>query len=961
MKKVELTPEQKIYRKKIRRRKAILVLAFFIALAGMTWIAYDFFAARMNHEISPQLERTVRQITELLPQLQKNEETLRDTYEHMEESRKEFLESENLSESSLKPGEEEEELEDLIRDTLSWMNRVTKLRVGRNGLVYVFSKEDGTILAHPDESYVGKKVRIWGKPEAVLDLTEEGWDLNDLQIDGYEAISSLNPGSLDAKDTIRETFFGDRIVFGVEIAYKDTIIFCGSPFSDLLLSLISYILLTVLFFGLLLGLFVRWIMLVYDQHQTAARVFRSKLFATSMLLCITMFFASWYTQVLMDVADDLKTIDKHADVAVETLNTYGEQRDKINQWLDSQYLTQCRLAAGMVKRVGKENITREKLKEWSEKLEVKYIYIFDKYGKTIVTNSVYDHFTLSHDEKDQSYVFLPLLEGREYVIQEPMEDDSAGEKLQYIGVSLRNEEDLSDGFVQIAVDAGLRERLLKPLSVNTVLSNLVIGLPEHAIAVNKETLKIVDTTGIGHVDQSIEELGIEEDHLKGNYNGFLEINEKVYYAGVSESEDLYLVPVVVRKDGTGALLGALIFAAYYLLCSFAVSILSLLRYERDVLQDVPEEPEEIPEPEKEEKSENADDDDWGIANNLKNLFRTKEKWMFKERWRNSSDSKTDQKPSTRMKGIVYNLLLVFCLFVLVPSVYTKAGGADREFLSAFSYVISGNWEKGLNIFAFTSCMFLLCGMYVFVILINWILYTIARVSDTRVETVCLLLKSSLKYICAIAFIYYGLAQFGIDARALLASAGIAGLIISLGAKDLVSDVIAGFFIIFEGTIAVGDYVTIGHFGGTVMSIGIRTTRIVRFSEVRIMYNSTIRELSNWRGETGRAKITVPISYDTDLKTVEDILNEELPKLFGSVRNLQEPPAYKGVDELNERGVMLRITAYCDGYATYSVARSLSREVKLIFDRHNIRIPYPVLSVELPEKSEGSKDPSHQEK
>ena len=110
---------------------------------------------------------------------------------------------------------------------------------------------------------------------------------------------------------------------------------------------------------------------------------------------------------------------------------------------------------------------------------------------------------MSKNEEDQSYAFLPLLEGREYVLQEPREDDSAGEKLQYIGVSMRDEKDLANGFVQIAVDTELRNRLIEPLSVETVISNLVIGLPEHAIAVNKETLKISATTGIGYVGQNI--------------------------------------------------------------------------------------------------------------------------------------------------------------------------------------------------------------------------------------------------------------------------------------------------------------------------------------------------------------------------------------------------------------------------------------------------------------------------
>ena len=77
------------------------------------------------------------------------------------------------------------EYDRLVDDTLSWLNRVTKLRVGRDGFLLVVSKETSRILAHPDEAYVGRSflpfdqlseeevipfgsIRPWTKPE---DLT----------------------------------------------------------------------------------------------------------------------------------------------------------------------------------------------------------------------------------------------------------------------------------------------------------------------------------------------------------------------------------------------------------------------------------------------------------------------------------------------------------------------------------------------------------------------------------------------------------------------------------------------------------------------------------------------------------------------------------------------------------------------------------------------------------------------
>ena len=230
-------------------------------------------------------------------------------------------------------------------------------------------------------------------------------------------------------------------------------------------------------------------------------------------------------------------------------------------------------------------------------------------------------------------------------------------------------------------------------------------------------------------------------------------------------------------------------------------------------------------------------------------------------------------------------------------------------------------------------------MYVAVVLINRILYLIARVSDMRVETVCLLLKNAMKYICVVIFVYYGLAQFGVDSQTLLASAGILSLMISFGAKDLVSDIIAGFFTLFEGSYKVGDFVTVGNWYGTVTEIGLRTTKVNFFSETKIFNNSSMRDIINSDGSVARMILKMPISYDADLVEVEAVLEEELPKLMDVIPGLVKPPRYEGVESFEDSSVMLRIAIYVNNRVKYPAFRRLNREVKLIFDRHGIEIPF----------------------
>ena len=64
--------------------------------------------------------------------------------------------------------------------------------------------------------------------------------------------------------------------------------------------------------------------------------------------------------------------------------------------------------------------------------------------------------------------------------------------------------------------------------------------------------------------------------------------------------------------------------------------------------------------------------------------------------------------------------------------------------------------------------------------------------------------------------------------------------IGLGAQSLISDVMSGFFLLFENLIAVGDVIEVGPHTGVVESVGLRVTKIRKFSgELRIVPNGEL--------------------------------------------------------------------------------------------------------------------------
>ena len=943
---------EKRYKRQILRRKLRLYAVLLLTSVLVLILSIALLDKNYTTRLEPQIDRAVIQVAKLLPQLEQNEEALREAYAQMTESWKELLSHDVFSEADFTLPDEAA-LEEIAGDTLSWMNRVTKLKVGRDGFMLVVDKETSHILAHPDENYVGRLFQPFDQ----------------IAEDEVIAISSINrwtkPENLKLSLGIMEPYklainrvhtFRDFIdylgmsLIGCVMDYGDAYIVCGVPILEWASYIIGNALVFTLVFVILMWLLIKWISLVTDSRRETVKSLRLKLICYASLACVVMFSVCWYTLVLADVTNDLKTMDKHADAAVETLNTYREQRDNLNSFLDEYYMTQCWLAGQVVTNTGRDALTRKDMQHYADDLKVKYLYAFDQQGKVVVTNSPYDHYSLSEDPADPSYEFRALLDGVYGVIQEPALDKRFDEDVQYVGMSLRNEEDLCDGFVMIAVDPSLRDALISPLTVETVLSNLIIGLPEHAIAVDKETLNIIATTGIGFKGASVEELGIRKENLTEDFSGFLKINGQTYYAGVSETAEMYLVPIVRRT----ATLDNLMLSLWMMLCMAVTSLLilalALCGYQRVVLDGAPEvEEAKSPDVEPEHSSR-------GLFSGISNLLSVQNKWGFEERWGIESVPGDKQTPEQRISRIVYRLLLVFCLFILLPALYVSL---DRDGsvmdLGNLAYVISGNWQKGFNIFALTACVFLLCAMYVSVVLLNRILYLIARVSDMRVETVCLLLKNALKYICVVVFVYYGLAQFGVDTRTLLASAGILSLMISFGAKDLVSDIIAGFFTLVEGSYKVGDFITVGSWYGTVTEIGLRTTKVSFFADTKIFNNSSLRDIVNSDGKVARMVLEAPISYNADLTEVEAILAEELPKMTDRIPGLVKPPRYENVQSLGDSAVNLRIAIYVQSDLRYVALRALNREVKLMFDRRGIEIPFNQIVVHHEQETAGNNE------
>jgi small-conductance mechanosensitive channel len=70
-----------------------------------------------------------------------------------------------------------------------------------------------------------------------------------------------------------------------------------------------------------------------------------------------------------------------------------------------------------------------------------------------------------------------------------------------------------------------------------------------------------------------------------------------------------------------------------------------------------------------------------------------------------------------------------------------------------------------------------------------------------------------------------LGEFGFDLGPLIASAGIVGVALGLGAQTLVRDILSGIFMLIEDQYGVGDSVDVLEIEGVVEKVGLRVTTV----------------------------------------------------------------------------------------------------------------------------------------
>ena len=215
-----------------------------------------------------------------------------------------------------------------------------------------------------------------------------------------------------------------------------------------------------------------------------------------------------------------------------------------------------------------------------------------------------------------------------------------------------------------------------------------------------------------------------------------------------------------------------------------------------------------------------------------------------------------------------------------------------------------------------------------------------RVNIQKSETFRSIITSVFSYIMFFILATVILRLFGVDVTSLLAAAGVVGIALAFGAQTLVKDLLSGLFIWGEGSIAVGDLVSINGLDGTVETITIRTTSIRNYNgNIYCIPNGDIRTITNMSRGFKRAIVNVPCPYEENQEHLVAMVKEEMEIAAKEVEGMKTVPDVMSIVAFDRNSVRLQVAVVCPVGEHWRIEREIRTRIKSRFDREGIIMPH----------------------
>lgn len=232
---------------------------------------------------------------------------------------------------------------------------------------------------------------------------------------------------------------------------------------------------------------------------------------------------------------------------------------------------------------------------------------------------------------------------------------------------------------------------------------------------------------------------------------------------------------------------------------------------------------------------------------------------------------------------------------------------------------------------------------------KWILKLIRRSFEkSKLDPTVQSFLSSIIHVLLYVLVFITVVSImGIQVTSFVTLLGTAGVTIGLALQGSLSNFAGGVLILILKPFVLGDYILEDTHKneGTVISIDIFYTRLRTFDgKVVVIPNGTLSNssLTNLtKQEKRRIDLTIPVSYQTDIKTAKTVIQETL---LQEAMVLQEDPMDVVLDGFSDSSMNILIHVWVKTEQYWQAKWSIIEAIKYALDDADIEIPYKKLDV-----------------
>lgn len=240
-------------------------------------------------------------------------------------------------------------------------------------------------------------------------------------------------------------------------------------------------------------------------------------------------------------------------------------------------------------------------------------------------------------------------------------------------------------------------------------------------------------------------------------------------------------------------------------------------------------------------------------------------------------------------------------------------------------------------------------------------------ADGQANKMLPIVKRTILVLVWIIGLVMALSNVGVNISALLGTLGIGGIAFALAAQDTVKNVFGAFTILTDKPFTIGDTIHIDNYEGTVVDVGVRSTKI-RDYDGRIItlpnYKVTDASIINISTEPMRRVVMkVGLTYDTTPEKMKEAL-DILRAIPGRVENASSNPsdAIANFSDYTDSALVITFMYYIVKQGNVlKVPSDVNMEILSSFNKAGLEFAFPTRTVYIhKDESEDASDEEEQD-